>query len=221
MDEQLICSHIHYAHAIAAELASKYYPNIARADLVGAAELGLVQAARSYDPSRRASFATFAYYRVRGAILDEVRKSWRASNLGSQNDAVVLTSAEQCHDARDVACGFLENSTFSMANGYVTSLAGSILDSIPDPKESPASEFLRKEESRIVFDAIRDLPNRHRFVLQAHYYDDLSLVSISRKLKLSKSRVSRIHAQALSMVRKMLRDSRRVLSNASQSKPSD
>jgi RNA polymerase sigma factor for flagellar operon FliA len=64
---ELIESHLGYAHAIAADLAGRYPPNIA--DLESAAELGLVQAARSYDPSRAVSFATFAYYRIRGAIF--------------------------------------------------------------------------------------------------------------------------------------------------------
>src|SRR5215469_3777051 len=91
---ELIEIHIGYAHSIAAELAGKYPPNITRADLERAAEFGLVQAAQSYDPSRSVSFTTFAYYRVRGAIFDEVRKSWHASHLKiSPEHATVQESA--------------------------------------------------------------------------------------------------------------------------------
>src|ERR1700732_1691603 len=62
-----------YSHAIAAEVLRKY-PAIARDDIIGAAELGLVEAAQNFDPSRGVLFKTFAYYRIRGAIYDALRK---------------------------------------------------------------------------------------------------------------------------------------------------
>jgi len=206
--DELIHDHLHYAHAIAAELARKYPPNIPRADLEGAAELGLVQAARSYDPARSASFVTYAYYRVRGAILDEVRKSWRASNPIGVKFASA-SKPQQNPSADDQTGGPVEGSTFSTESISSILLAGFTVENIPDSEEDVASKLLRKEELEAVSNAIGELPHRHRYVLQAYYFDDLSLVSISRQLKLSKSRVSRIHAQALSMVRKILQDQRR------------
>lgn len=208
---ELIESHLGYAHAIAAELAGKYPPNITRADLEGAAEFGLVQAARSYDPSRRVSFATFAYYRVRGAIFDEVRKSWQASHLkgGSDKSASEDFAEAAPHWEAYASRDEFEDYTSSPGRTNFISLDSSYPERLLAATDSPATQVLKKEESEAVQEALRQLPKRHRFVLQAYYYDDLSLVSIGRQLNLSKSWVSRIHAQALAMVRKILQESRK------------
>jgi RNA polymerase sigma factor for flagellar operon FliA len=208
---QLIESHLGYAHAIAADLAGKYPPNITRDDLEGAAEFGLVQAARSYDPSRSVSFATFAYYRVRGAIFDEVRKSWHASHLKSASDKAAPEKFAEARQPESFALG--EESEEYISSSQSSTCFISLDSTCPEPvsatSESPASQVLRKEECEVIREAIRQLPKRHRFVLQAHYYEDLSLVSIGRRLNLSKSWVSRIHAQALVMLRKILQNSRK------------
>jgi RNA polymerase sigma factor for flagellar operon FliA len=205
---ELIESHIGYAHAIAAELAGKYPPNITRADLERAAEFGLVQAAQSYDRSRSVSFATFAYYRVRGAIFDEVRKSWRASHVKVALDTMAMaefTEAQTAEAEYQSSDEFNEYS--SVASGQFLSLESAHSERIPAATASPASDFLRKEESDVIHEAIRQLPKRHRLVLQAYYFEDLSLVNIGRQLNLSKSWVSRIHAQALAKLRKLLTES--------------
>lgn len=209
---ELIESHLGYAHAIAAELVGKYPPNITRADLEGAAEFGLVQAARSYDPSRSVSFATFAYYRVRGAIFDEVRKSWQASHLKGSSEKSMSDELAETGSRGDPHESWVESETYGYftENTSIVSLDSSHAERVSVAStESPANQILRKEESEAIQDAIQQLPKRHRFVLWAHYYEDLSLVSIGRKLNLSKSWVSRIHAQALTMVRRILQESRR------------
>jgi RNA polymerase sigma factor for flagellar operon FliA len=72
--DRLIEAHRTYSHAIAAEVAKTLPHTVDRDDLMGAAELGLVEAARNFDPSRGVLFKTFAYYRIRGAIYDSLRK---------------------------------------------------------------------------------------------------------------------------------------------------
>lgn len=206
---ELIESHIGFAHAIAAELAGKYPPNITRADLEAAAELGLVQAARSYDPSRSVSFATFAYYRVRGAIFDDVRKSWQASHLKSASDKTTseeFTGTAPHQEAQASWEGFEDSTSFPGSTSFI-SLSSNHSERLAAMTESPASHVLRREEFEAIQKALRQLPKRHRFVLRAYYYEELSLVSIGRQLNLSKSWVSRIHAQALAMVRKILQES--------------
>jgi RNA polymerase sigma factor for flagellar operon FliA len=209
---ELIESHIGFAHAIAAELAGKYPPNITRADLEGAAELGLVLAARNYDPSRSVSFATFAYYRVRGAIFDEVRKAWQASHPKSGSNTAApdnFADAVPHQEAQTSWEGF-EDSTFpSLGSTSFISLGSNHSERLAATTESPANQVLRREESEAIQEALKKLPKRHRFVLRAYYYEELSLVSIGRQLNLSKSWVSRIHAQALAMVRKILQESRK------------
>jgi len=206
---ELIENHIGYAHAIAAELAGKYPPNITRADLERAAEFGLVQAAQSYDPTRSVTFATFAYYRIRGAIFDEVRKSWHASHLKLDSDNSTTDDiAETCSVGEECASRdeFDKHAVFESRGRFVL-LESTYLERTPAKTESPASRVLRKEESKAIQEAIQQLPHRHRLVLEAHYFEDLSLVNIGRQLNLSKSWVSRIHAQALARLRKLLPES--------------
>src|SRR5215467_8272272 len=71
---RLIEAYRSYAHAIAAEVLKKVPPSVDRDDVIGSAELGLVEAAQNFDPSRGVLFKTFAYYRIRGAIYDALRK---------------------------------------------------------------------------------------------------------------------------------------------------
>lgn len=210
MDE-LIENHLGYAHGLAANLAGKYPPNITRADLQSAAELGLVQAARSYDPSKCVSFSTFAYYRVRGAIFDEVRKLWHAAHVegGTNNHTVAEAAPSEPQAETDAWYGDSNAQASFGAGGYLVSLESSRPENIPATTETPATHVLKKEEAEGIQAALRQLPKRHRFVLHAYYYEDLSLVSIGKKLNLSKSWVSRIHGQALSMVRDILQDSGR------------
>src|SRR5215471_5759360 len=72
--DQLIHAYRSYAHAIASDMLVKLPPHIDRGDIVGAAELGLVEAARAFDPTRGVLFKTFAFYRIRGAVYDCLRK---------------------------------------------------------------------------------------------------------------------------------------------------
>ncbi|WP_035351886.1 sigma-70 family RNA polymerase sigma factor [Edaphobacter aggregans] len=208
---ELIENHLGYAHAIAADLVGKYPPHITRADLEGAAEYGLVQAARSYDPAKCVSFSTFAFYRVRGAIFDEVRKAWRASHLKDGSDRSVTGESTEVSQSRetDMSWDEVENHTTSGGGTYLISLDSTCAEQVAASTESPARSVLRKEESETIQAAMRRLPKRYRFVLHAHYYEDLSLVSIGKRLNLSKSWVSRIHAQALAMLRKILLESQR------------
>src|SRR5262249_49402697 len=71
---RLIEAYRSYAHAISAEVLKKVPPSVDRDDVIGAAELGLVEAAQNFDPLRGVLFKTFAYYRIRGAIYDALRR---------------------------------------------------------------------------------------------------------------------------------------------------
>src|SRR5258708_2989430 len=74
-NHRLIESHLSYAHAIAAEIVKTLPNHVERGDLQAAAELGLTEAAHSYDHRPGVQFKTFAYYRIRGAVYDAVRKA--------------------------------------------------------------------------------------------------------------------------------------------------
>src|SRR5258707_3325347 len=74
-NHRLIESHLSYAHAIAAEIVKTLSIHVERGELRAAAELGLTEAAHSYDHRPGVQFKTFAYYRIRGAVYDAIRKA--------------------------------------------------------------------------------------------------------------------------------------------------
>jgi RNA polymerase sigma factor for flagellar operon FliA len=205
--EELIEKHVGYAHAIARTLLSRYPSNVAQGDLESAAEFGLVQAARAFDPARGIAFTTFAYYRIRGAIFDEIRQLCRASSFETAaNDYM----GEQMMAPRPVEAeaGYqeLRGIASHLVSSYLLSLDGLNGERIPEAAMSPMGQVLHQEEAETVRQALEQLPDRYRTILYAYYYQDLSLESIGRRLKLSKSWVSRLHAKALSMLHGILKN---------------
>src|SRR5215475_1822808 len=93
--KSLVELHLGYAHAIAADMLKTLPPSVDRADLESAAAFGLFQAATAYDPSRGISFATFAYYRIRGAIYDDLRKACRANKFEEAANCYMLDYSSQ------------------------------------------------------------------------------------------------------------------------------
>ena len=89
--DQLINAYRSYAHAIASEMLRKLPPHIERDDIIGAAELGLVEAARAFDPNRGVLFKTFAFYRIRGAVYDGLRKMAWFSLMASTKASASLS----------------------------------------------------------------------------------------------------------------------------------
>jgi RNA polymerase sigma factor FliA len=208
MDE-LIEKHVGYAHAIARSLLSRYPSNVTQRDLESAAEFGLVQAARAYDPARGIPFTTFAYYRIRGAIFDEIRQLCRASCFEAAANDYMNEQTMASHTPENAAAAYqeLQGITSHLASSYLLSLDSVREERIPQPGTSPIGRVLHQEQTEIVRRAMDQLPERYRTVLHAYYYQELSLESIGKRLNLSKSWVSRLHAKALSRLHEILKQS--------------
>jgi RNA polymerase sigma factor for flagellar operon FliA len=203
-----------YSHAISAEILRKY-PAIDRDDIIGAAELGLVEAANSFDPNRGVLFKTFAYYRIRGAIYDSLRKmGWFAKDparLRFENGAneFLKDYADGAPEANspERTLQELQNLTTSVVNCYFLSLT-SINDELPETGAKSAEERCIDAEMREKLrQALGQLPKKNREVLEAYYFRDETLEAIGERLGLSKSWLSRLHAKSLEMLRTVLEQS--------------
>jgi RNA polymerase sigma factor for flagellar operon FliA len=211
---RLVESHLRYAYAIASEVSRKLPPNLERHDIQGWAELGLVEAASSFDPKRGIQFKTFAYYRIKGAIYDGLRKmGWYPKgqyrkmrfeisaneylkDATSSESPTPLSAQAQWQDLKDV--------TANLLTSYMLSL-----DSIPhdpvDVKQVSAEETVsRSEQCDHLKRSLSRLPEKNRTVLELFYFEEMSLEAIGSKLGLSKSWVCRLHAKSLEMLRKLL-----------------
>lgn len=204
----LVEEHIGYAAAIAAEILKKLPPHVDRADVESAAKLGLVQAARAFDPTRGIPFTTFAYYRIRGAVYDDLRQSRRAVQVDQQRKFEEAANEFMTDYLSGTAAGA---SSYSGISSVVSGVATTYLLSLESVSHEPASHddladdtLIRQENRERLHHALAGLPKRNREVVQAYYFEDLSLEQIGRRHGLSKSWVSRIHARSIQLLREAM-----------------
>ncbi|HEX4772155.1 MAG TPA: sigma-70 family RNA polymerase sigma factor [Bryobacteraceae bacterium] len=191
----LIESHISYAHAVAAELLARFPAHVDRQDVMAAAEYGLVQAANTYDPGKGVAFTTFAYYRIRGAVFDLLRETIKSARFEAAANEYMMDYSAGGGIPSDAEVK-------TVATGIVASYFLSIDPSPGSPSaEAPIDTLLRQEQEKGIRNALKTLPEKNRKVLEAYYFEDLTLEEIGKQLGLSKSWVSRMHAKGLEMLR--------------------
>lgn len=212
----LIESHRSYAHAIAAEVLKKLPPHAERDELQAAAELGLVEAAGSFDSSRGVQFKTFAYYRIRGAVYDAIRKATWLSK--TEYDKVRFEAAANSYMS-DYADGEASTGTpaqelaevgritDSLSVCYLMSLEAEGAPTPEDPSAGAEDELLDRERTEMVRAAIAQLPEKNRAVIEGYYLKGETLEEAGKKLGLSKSWTSRVHAKSIEMLRKLVAES--------------
>ena len=120
----LIEQHLAFAHALAAQVLRKYPARVLREDVERAAEFGLLEAARAYDASRGIAFTTFAYYRIKGAIYDDLRRSFRAAKFEEAVNEYMIDYSEsaQAPDTSSDAYEEVRNIASSVVTSYLLSL---------------------------------------------------------------------------------------------------
>ncbi|MFN7919018.1 MAG: sigma-70 family RNA polymerase sigma factor [Bryobacteraceae bacterium] len=211
---ELIESHRPYARALAAEIVRTLPPHASREDLDAAAELGLVEAAMAFDPSRGIQFKTFAYYRIRGSVYDAIRKmTWFSKSLYDQYRFAIA--------ANDVMTGYSETAepvpawqaetearriTGTIASCYLLSLEAERLDYADPSAISAETLVIDDEQQALVRQALGALPERNRAVLEGYYFEGLNLEEVGERMGLSKSWVCRMHARSIEMLRDAMAD---------------
>ena len=160
-------------------------------DLIAFGFGGLLEAERRYDPKRGVRFSTFAYHRVRGAMLDGVRSMAamprRAHERSKLEDRAAPTAVPSAMDK-----------AFARISASLTA-ASPIHEASGD--EGPESALLRGESIRRMLSALASLPERQRALLRGHYFEGRRLDEIAGELGISRSWASRLHSQALRTLR--------------------
>lgn len=190
-------------------------------DLIQAGMIGLLEAAQKYDAGKGASFETYAGIRIRGAIVDEMRRGDWAPRSVHRNgrriaDAISRIEAREGRDAEDgeVAeeMGVSLEEYHSMLSDTNASRLFSFDESFAEDSH-PASlvttgEFANPQETvsrdllkQSLAEAITQLPEREKMVLALYYDEELNLKEIGQILGVSESRVSQIHSQAAARLR--------------------
>ena len=226
---RLIESHLSYATAIASEVLKKLPPELEAKDIRGAAELGLVEAANSFDPSRGVQFKTFAYYRIKGAIYDALRKMGWYPKSQYQQMRFEMAANEYLKDfstqpprsgTPEAELQDLKDLAASLVTCYMLSLDS--MSQEPEDSQGISAEeaAVRDEMGRHLRRSLAQLPDTNRRVLELCYFDGLTLEETGRRLGLSKSWVCRLHAKSLELLRKQLdRNARQQAANATATFP--
>jgi RNA polymerase sigma factor for flagellar operon FliA len=194
-------------------------------DLNSAGLLGLLQALRNYDPACGSSFENYARLRVRGAMLDELRRmDWVPRTVHEKARKIQDTIAQveqrlgripsEAEVAKALNISITEYSDLLAEIRPATFVcldatcnleggdAGSLRDVIADPEaDGPLEQVSRNELKQIILNRLRELPGPQGKVLALYYGQDLHLREIAELLGLTESRICQIHSQAILSIR--------------------
>lgn len=227
--DQLIMDYAPLIRFVAQRIAARLPSNIEIDDLMSAGVIGLMDAIDKYDPSRDNKFKTYAEFRIRGAILDELRsQDWVPRSVRDKAKRIEKTYAElEQRLGRSVSDEELSKELGVTLEEYYETVAKvkavtllsideasgpnnherkSLLDSLENTaSKNPFLQLKSKGIRDILIKNIEDLPEKQKLVLSLYYYEDLNLKEIGRVLDVTESRVSQLHTQAVMRLRQKLK----------------
>jgi RNA polymerase sigma factor for flagellar operon FliA len=196
--EAFIIEHKQMVHGLAVRLRRELSLHGDLDDLVAFGFGGLLEAQYRFDPARGVRFQTFAYHRVRGAMLDGVRKM---AHLPRRAHERLRESAEIPPTAVPKAAATPLDKVFARISAGLTA-AGPLHGSFGE--ESPEQKLIKNESITCLLGALTRLSERQRVVVRGYYFEGRSLEDIARQLGISKSWASRLHTGALQELRDAL-----------------
>ena len=190
---EFIAQHERMVHGLANRLRRELSLRGDLDDLIAFGFGGLLEAQHRFDPSRGVRFQTFAYHRVRGAMLDGVRKMSQLPRRAHERfQAAAETTPTAAPTALDKA--FTRMTALSTA----TVLQGRF------GNESPEAVLLKNESITRLLQALPSLSPRQRVLVRGFYFEGRSIDAMARELGISKSWASRLHTSALRELRDAL-----------------
>ncbi len=189
-------------------------------DLMSIGIIGLVEAIERFDPKRGVKFETFASQRIRGVMLDEIRKvDWlprsvrdkykKASKSLSELDMDSI-NGEKYARAINMSISEFEQIKGYLANAETVSLTRTIgedmtLEDVIGSDSEVIEQFEDEELKGQLVQILKQLPERERMVVTLYYYEELTFKEIGKVLGISESRVSQIHSEVISKMKGQLR----------------
>ena len=234
--EQLILEYAPLVKLVAGRLSMYLGFNVEYDDLVGYGIFGLIDAIDKFDLMKDVKFETYASLRIRGAILDQIRKmDWIPRTIRQRQKKIdaaireierdgghVATDAEIAAKM-DISEDEYQNWQNQMKVTGVVSL-NEFMDQgadIPEDSNNRSSSFVKaveaveKEElKKMLAESLELLTDKEKKVILLYYYEELTLKEISEVLEVSESRVSQLHTRALQKMREKLGDYLGIITNS-------
>lgn len=205
---------------LAQRLSFRLPPSLDIQDLIHAGVIGLMDAISKYDPSKETRFRTYAEFRVRGAMLDQLRAlDWVPRSVREKIGLLQKTmedlikrygrspSEEEIAHALGMQTGELHAFLFEARGVTLMSLEDvgvkegeehGLLDALADSRsENPLLSLLSKDLRNRLLQSIEELPEKERIVISLYYHDELTMKEIAQVLGVTESRVCQLHGQAI------------------------
>lgn len=216
--DELVRSHMPLVGHLVRELAGRLPAHVNRDDLTSAGMMALVTSAQGFDDSRGVPFARFATIRIRGALTDELRSmDWASRGVRSRarevdaakseltavlgrtprRDEIAQVMGVDVSELDTLEADVHRAATLSVEG--LTETAGG--DLIPSGDAGPEGLLIHREQIGLLHDAIAELPDRLRTVVEAYFYGNRRMADIAADLGVTESRVSQLRTEALTMLR--------------------
>ena len=220
--DEVIIKYAYLVKYIAGRMAMRVPPSVSFDELVSAGTLGLIHAVDRFDPEKQTDIKTFAEYRIRGAILDELRSmDWYSRSMRKKiqeiESAIRTVEGRKASSATDWEVAEelglpLEEYHRMLSNIHSISLLslddfikGEENDSINKrsfqekivSNDDPSENISKLELKRVLAQAVRTLTEKEQLVISLYYYDELTLKEIGEVMGLTESRICQIHTQTL------------------------
>ncbi|HHX87136.1 MAG TPA: FliA/WhiG family RNA polymerase sigma factor [Firmicutes bacterium] len=226
--EDLVITYLPLIKNLAGKLSIALPASLDKSDLVGSGIIGLLEAYERYDPARGVKFSSYASLRIRGAMIDEIRKVSLAprsffSRLRQVQEAVkaLRQSLGREPTPGEIAgqLGWLETAVERVWSNYnllaVVSLEKllfkemgedgfTVEDILSTSHDTPELALIKKERQHLLAEALNELPEREKLLLSLYYYEDLTQKEIAKLMCVSTARVSQMHARAIQRLQEML-----------------
>ena len=221
--EDLITSHLGLVAHIVRETMSRVPSHVDRDDLTSAGLIALVRAAQAFEPERGVPFTSYAATRIRGGIVDELRGiDWASRAVRRRGREVEATRAalagalhrpptdEETASAMGISLDELRRHQYDAERAQVLSLnvstdeEGGLEQVLVSSDPMPESAVLHREQLEYLNDAIEELPERQRVVIEEYFLNERPMAEIAERLGVTESRVSQIRAEALVLLRDAL-----------------
>jgi len=219
-EEQLIRENLKLVGYAVAELGARIPRHVHRDDLVSAGMAGLAQAVRSYDEARGVPFDRYARNRIKGALLDELRRAdWatrsvraRARQVAQMTEVLsptlgrapmpVEVAGALGWDPREVITLADDvNRAVVLAFDGLTADGVDMSEVIADTAPTPDEELVERERRGYLVDSVAALPERLRQVIVGYFLEEKPMAELAKELGVTESRISQMRTEALALLR--------------------
>lgn len=212
----LIVNYISLVKIVSGRMYNYYGSKVEFDDLLGYGILGLIDSIEKFDISKNIKFETYAQIRIKGSIIDNIRKlDWIPRSLRKKSKLVQQSMVELENklgytpsnkelaehmniSIKDVEDIFSDIATFNVISleDFLSNKSEGFIES-KDNIYSPDDVYEKREIKSILIEAIDSLPDKERFIISLYYYEELTYKEIGNILNLSESRISQIHSKII------------------------